>query len=115
MRTSAPCESTCTERRAVGRDGDYVTSAPAGEEDPGPEYDGTASCSQIKPTISNTHTRTYTDSCVYVNTEMSEIYIITTATKHWSHFISLFFTSKQQHMITHVMFPHVITSDQNSI
>lgn len=50
--------------RAVGSDGDYVTPAPTGEEDPGPEDAECASCSQIKPTISQKQTRVYMNTNV---------------------------------------------------
>lgn len=52
----------------MGSDGDYVTSAPTGEEDPGPEDDGCASCSQNQAhhlTQTHTHNHSLSDSCVH--------------------------------------------------
>lgn len=68
MSTLTQHESTCTEgEQWAAMEIMSLCAAPTGEEDPGPDRDGCASCSQIKPTISHKHI--HTDSCMY--TEMS--------------------------------------------
>lgn len=78
MSTLTQHESTCTEgEQWAAMEIMSLCAAPTGEEDPGQDRDGCASCSRIEPTISHKHI--HTDSCMY--TEMSHTHTHTHTTE----------------------------------
>lgn len=84
--------------RVVGNHKDYVTPSPTGEEDPGPDVDRCASCSN-KPTISNAHTNwvmrvhKHTHKKCQKHTQNTRVLHVSETLHHqgnWRHFVPVF-------------------------